>query len=360
MAIYSKGADQVALRAAGQRLDTMARELDAVRWETDHAVQRIRAAWRGADLERFHTQWSSAQSSLSDAATRVSAMGQTLTRNADQQTAASSGNGTGIPLPGAAGIPLFGPLSRNHPVNPDSPAGMGPSKPIGKVPMDDADMQYNDVKQGQLGDCWLASTLAVVGKNDPQFIRDHIKYDASANTYTVTLYDGRGNSVNITVDATAPAGAMRNPDESFNWMTVYEKAFASYAGSYAELDGGHPYDAMRIMTGRQAEAQNDMPLSTIEEGLKNGKVYVANSENGSTWWPFDSEVDKPQVVGNHSYIVDTVEMRDGERKIHLINPWGGSGHVAGDPNLKLGDLWLTEQEFRDNFGRTDTIQGKRP
>ena len=50
------------------------------------------------------------------------------------------------------------------------------------------------------------------------------------------------------------------------------------------------------------------------------------------------------IVPNHAYVVTEVKEVDGELKIHVVNPWGPGG--SGD---KVGDVWLTEQEYRENF-----------
>ena len=58
--------------------------------------------------------------------------------------------------------------------------------------------------------------------------------------------------------------------------------------------------------------------------------------------------DRVRIVPNHAYVVTEVKEVDGELKIHVVNPWGPGGGML-DGEQKVGDLWLTEQEYKENF-----------
>jgi|GEM_PF-6878594 len=48
--------------------------------------------------------------------------------------------------------------------------------------------QPEDIAQGQVGDCYLLSSLGALAARQPQAIQNAIHYNASDKTYTVTLY----------------------------------------------------------------------------------------------------------------------------------------------------------------------------
>lgn len=370
MAIFAKGADPEALEAAAVRLARYARECDGIRSEAGAAVHGLTGQWRGGDVQRLLDRWPSTSSRLEQCGTTLDGLVDALRRNARAQTVASSGG------PGGGGA-THGPTGRGPGGgsdggqggvggNPDNPTGdddLGDYTPLdGPVPLDDAEFAMDRIRQGQIGDCWLLAALGSVGSNDPQWIRDHLRYDAEAGTYTVTLYDD-GKPVEVTVDASTIAqGEKDSADGDANWVSVYEKAVASYrGGKYDDIDGGWPDDAMRLITGRDTEKHDDMSLDDIRDGLANGHVYSAATENHDTWWPFDDEVDDNRVVPNHAYMVDRVEEHDGQQMIHLVNPWGpDGGHMSGDENFKWGDLWLTQEQYHESFADTSGVQGRKP
>ncbi|MEP6798548.1 MAG: C2 family cysteine protease [Lapillicoccus sp.] len=360
MAIFSKGADPEALHQSATRLGAYARECEAVRAAAGQAVGLLHGQWGGGDLDQLIGRWPSTEHQLTACSTHLTTLAEVLHRNARmQQTTSANGlGGTGglDPTGGGGGGGGLG----DHPVNPSGDADTGGYEPLpGPVPTDDGQFDPRTIHQGQIGDCWLLAALGVIGANDPQFIRDHMSYDATTNTYTVTLYDD-GQPVQVTVDASTVQRGEKGDSSQANWASIYEKAVASYSGgSYGDIDGGWPDDAMELITGRNTEHHDDMSLDDIRNGIADGKVYAVGSENGDTWNPFDDEIDDNRVVPNHAYMVDKVELHDGQQMIHLINPWGPDGGMAhDDPNFKWGDLWLTQEEYNKSFADTYGMQGK--
>jgi hypothetical protein len=72
------------------------------------------------------------------------------------------------------------------------------------------------------------------------------------------------------------------------------------------------------------------------------------TEDDDAFWFWEDEVDDSRIVPNHAYVVTEVKEVDGELKIHVVNPWGPGGGML-DGEQKVGDLWLTEQEYKENF-----------
>ncbi len=131
----------------------------------------------------------------------------------------------------------------------------------------------NDIKQGQLGDCWFLSTLAALTEF-PKLIKDLFLDDfvrgvvteqgrkagySPIGLYHLRFYKG-GLKTNIRVDdyfpclpgpkivdRYGPIFSKSNGDEL--WVLLAEKAFAKVHGSYEALDAGEPHEAMMDLTG---------------------------------------------------------------------------------------------------------------
>lgn len=360
MAIFSKGADPEALEQSASRLAGYARDCESVATVAGQAVHTLKGQWGGGDLAHLLGRWPAVEHQLTSCSADLGALAEALRRNARLQGKASSGGSTTPTAPNPTGGGGSGGGLGDHPTNPEGNDDTGGYTPLpAPVPTTDPDFDPTTIHQGQIGDCWLLSALGVIGTNDPDFIRTHMIYDPSTHSYNVTLYDD-GDPVTVNVDASTVANGEKGDGAQANWVSIYEKAMASYSGgSYDDIEGGWPDDAMEMITGRDTDSDDDMSLNDIRQGITDGKVYAVGTENGDTWNPFDDEVDDNRVVPNHAYMVDKVEEHDGQQMIHLINPWGpDGGHEADDPNFKWGDLWLTEDQYHDSFADTYGMQGK--
>lgn len=244
----------------------------------------------------------------------------------------------------------------------DDPTGMGAYSPLtGPVALDDGAFDMSDLRQGQIGDCWFISSAGAVGAHDPGWIRDHIHYNPDGS-YTVTLYDQDGDPVDVRVEASVINDGVRgSADGQPSWVSVYEKAAAAYmGGDYDDIDADSIERGLHMVTGRDVDSHGDMNLDDIRRGIDDGRVHVVSTEDDSDSWinPFDTAIDDDNVVPNHAYMVDTVEDHDGdgELDIHLVNPWGpGGGDYDG--HHRDGDLWLTQDEFDENFDTTYSVAG---
>ena len=87
------------------------------------------------------------------------------------------------------------------------------------------------------------------------------------------------------------------------------------------------------------------------------KPVAVGTETAPTWWPFDDQIDDNRSGPNHAYIVDDVREIDGELKIHVLNPWGPDGGNY-DGEHRVGDIWLTEKEYKENFDSVYSVPGK--
>ena len=241
----------------------------------------------------------------------------------------------------------------------DDPTGKGDHDPLdGPVDLSDDAFDLSQIEQGQIGDCWFLASAAAVGANDPDFIRDHIQHNPDGS-YTVTLYED-GEPVDVRVDASTIDEGVTGPDGEPTWLSIYEKAAASHmGGDYDDIDSDQISRGLEMITGRDTDSDGDRGLDDIRDDLDDGRTLVVSTESDSEsgWNPFDTAVDDDNVVPNHAYVIESVEERDGETIVRLVNPWGADGGTGSDGHFKDGVLELTEDEFHENFDTTTSIPG---
>ena len=239
----------------------------------------------------------------------------------------------------------------------DDPTGQGEHFGLdGPVDLSDDAFDLSQVVQGRIGDCWFLASAAAVAANDPDFIRDHIQYNPDGS-YTVTLYED-GEPVDVRVEASTITDGVTGPDDEPTWLSIYEKAAASHlGGDYHDIDSDQISRGLEMITGRDTDSDGDRGLDDIRDDLDDGRTLVVSTESDSDsrWNPFDTAVDDDNVVPNHAYVIESVEERDGETIVRLVNPWGAEGGTGGDGNFKDGVLELTEDEFHENFDTTTSI-----
>lgn len=225
----------------------------------------------------------------------------------------------------------------------------------GPVPLDDSQFGMDTVYQRGIGDCWFLSSAGVIGSADPDWIRQHLVENPDGS-YDVTLYQD-GKPVVVHVSGDIPTGAVTGPEGRPSWMTIYEKAAAQeMGGHYSDIESDDPAKGLAMITGRDTHSESSPSLDSVKQGLADGKVYVAGSNHPRTWNPFDHDVKDHDVVPNHAYMVDQVAMHNGQEMIHLKNPWGPDGGVDADDHKPYpGDVWLTQDQFNDNFHHVSSV-----
>jgi len=162
----------------------------------------------------------------------------------------------------------------------------------------------NDIRQGDLGDCWLMAAMAkladypdrVKGLFSSQKVSESGKYD-------ISLFDIQTMKwTTITIDDLIPCNMKNgvpeplfaNPDGEEIWALLLEKAFAKFCGTYGALSGGMPSFAFQAMTGqivtmafkRQENGIWHRRVMSREEQVKQG---ARNPRNAYWTWMNDDE-----------------------------------------------------------------------
>ncbi|XP_047318032.1 calpain-type cysteine protease DEK1-like isoform X2 [Impatiens glandulifera] len=238
----------------------------------------------------------------------------------------------------------------------------------------------SDVCQGQLGNCWFLSAVAVLTEDSrvsdviitPQYNDEGI--------YTVRFCI-QGEWVPVVVDDWIPCESPGKPAFATSkkgndlWVSLLEKAYAKLHGSYEALEGGLVQDALVDLTGGAGE-EIDMRTSQAQIDLASGRLWAqllrfkqdgfllgAGSPSGS-----DVHVFSSGIVQGHAYSLLQVREVDGHKLVQVRNPWANEvewngpwsdsssdwtdrmRHKLKHVSLsKEGIFWMSWQDFQIHF-----------
>jgi hypothetical protein len=191
-----------------------------------------------------------------------------------------------------------------------------------------------DINQGQLGDCFLLSSIGEIVLQQPTAISNMIHTNTNG-IETVTLYEAANGrlpgfgttsykAVTETVTNVFPSNSVNNGatqdvanGQKEIWPQVLEKAVATLDGGYGAIaNGGNPVIAMEELTGHAATYMSpaSLTLATLQSFVKAGDLVVMDTlpsgglPNG--------------LFNDHAYMFDGVTGSGASAVVHLLNPWG--------------------------------------
>lgn len=188
----------------------------------------------------------------------------------------------------------------------------------------------SDMKQGQVGDCYLIASLGALADKFNSAITTMFK-DNMDGTWGVRFYKLDGTRYTedwVTVDRYLPVNSVgRSVFQSFGgvasdsrnelWMALAEKGYAQWAGgnSWQNMNGGWPYVALSQVTG--SPTSNTFDMNTVETRmlpavLRGDPVVIYRYMNAAH-------------TQAHAYYVKYYT----NGMFYLQNPWG-YGDVAMD------------------------------
>jgi hypothetical protein len=245
---------------------------------------------------------------------------------------------------------------------------------------DSADIDANDIGQGELSDCYFMASIAAVAETHPEAIRNLI-HDNGDGTYNVTLYvnGDRLNPANprvITVTPDMPVGADgrlqygrtgRSADEVELWVLLIEKAYAQLRGGYGALDtGGTVREGMFALTGRRTNEYQIRNLSEerlieiISEAKLNAWPITAGTSAASDASRRTREMrnrEEYQILNWHMYRISNIHT-EGETTLDLMNPWGRANvYRMPIPDFKIAFTHMSV--LRDYDGTAPTRRTTR-
>jgi len=197
----------------------------------------------------------------------------------------------------------------------------------------------DDVRQGQIGDCFYLSTLGATANVKPDTIRN-METDLGDGTYAVRFKSGStykyyrvDNDLAVfSKTSTTPAYAALGQDDAM-WVAIAEKAytfFRSNKGTYTSINGGWMGEVFTALgmsnqqsLWKQDATNGDDYLDWVQQQLDAGYTVtmgVINPPPGSI-----------NLISGHAYTVVRVQDNgDGTRSLVVRNPWGIDGYRTDD------------------------------
>lgn len=191
-----------------------------------------------------------------------------------------------------------------------------------------------DLHQGQIGDCFLISSIGELALTKSVDISNMIHTNADG-TETVTLYGDRTGhaigwgttalkAVSVTVSNVFPNYAVDNGATQDVvggvkeiWPAVLEKAVATLDGGYGSIaNGGSPVLAMETLTGRAATFMSPakLTLAVLQSDIAaNDMITFDTFAKGGL---------PNNLVGGHAYMFEKLVVTNGVAAVQLGNPWG--------------------------------------
>ncbi|KAG0238145.1 hypothetical protein BGW42_007136 [Actinomortierella wolfii] len=191
----------------------------------------------------------------------------------------------------------------------------------------------DDIKQGSVGNCWHIAALAVVA-NIPGLLEQLcVKRNEEVGVYGFIFFRD-GDWISTVVDdqlfymvdtltnkTSLVYGKCYSPRET--WLPLLEKAYAKIHGDYESLEGGFTGDGIEDLTGGVSSLIFtadilDKDRFWREEMLQVNKTILM----GCSIDYVDGTQPRTGLVPHHAYSVLGTAEYNGERLVHLRNPWG--------------------------------------
>ncbi len=221
-------------------------------------------------------------------------------------------------------------------------------------------VSYQDIKQGQINDCFLMVGLAATAIHSPSTI-EKMFVDNGDNTFTVRFYQNQTADY-VTVDRYVPTnssgsfvyaskGSLYNNPSNELWVALAEKAYAQLnqsgwiyqnnTNSYSGINnGGYVSDALTHITGHKTSLGNLLNFDSIVNAINSSEWIGLGTKSSPT---------NSNIVAGHAYAL--VAYNSGNQKFTLFNPWETSTS-SSKPRI----LELTWNEIKSNFSYWDATK----
>jgi len=184
-----------------------------------------------------------------------------------------------------------------------------------------ADVAPCDVDQGQLGDCWLLSSMASLAEH-PDAVKGIFQQQTISDDgrYTLQLYNQDLSGAQIDVDESIPcddsgAPLFSRPFNNEMWSLLLEKAMAKLFGDYSSLDGNWMSVAFKAFTGANAAEYGTQDTDDLFQ-------FLYQSDQKNHLMAAGTQQDWNGLVGGHAYSLLQVVSIDNFQLLMMRNPWG--------------------------------------
>jgi Ca2+-binding RTX toxin-like protein len=207
--------------------------------------------------------------------------------------------------------------------------------------------QYDDIRQGALGDCYYLAVLASMSDTDPNLISQAIT-ELGDGTYAVRFYRG-GAEVYLRLDADMPSAYAKLTPDGETWVMLMEKAYAFFrygSNCYSSIEGGWMSTVVGELTGASSQTQWTGGSATSLASYIGTNLAAGHSITLGSY----STAASP-VVGGHAYMVKSIEGVGDAAYVTVYNPWGVDGR-SYDSNYNDGLLRLSIAKIQECFSAT--------
>jgi calpain-15 len=200
----------------------------------------------------------------------------------------------------------------------------------------------DDIRQGEIGDCYLLGALGVLA-TQPKLVRNLITPQRLSpnGIYQIKLFiSGKWETIIIDdflpVDKRGKVIFARSESIQENWVSLIEKAYAKYKGSYKSMENGSMREAMEQLTGgygdiidlvndsrypqNKTKRRNEIFKDLLK--WKNNFALMATSTEFDLDFSGTPTPNKLGIVPCHAYSILNVQEAEGNQLIKLRNPWG--------------------------------------
>lgn len=190
----------------------------------------------------------------------------------------------------------------------------------------------NDIKQGELGDCYFLSSLSVIAENPERIKKMFLVTEPNDQcVYAIQMYKN-GEKVTVVLDdyivtkQGRPAFSKSNGPEI--WVLLLEKAWAKIHGSFHRIVSGQSHLTMRDLSGAPGYEYIIAEHDDIFDIIKNADEMNYCMAIGCGKKDSDKEaLKKLGLVTEHSYGIIAAAVVTGSDGVEvnickLRNPWG--------------------------------------
>lgn len=290
------------------------------------------------------------------------------TNNTDFRTEAGTVEAPGNNSGGTGGVDLPDPKLHKDELNADGTPKFSTKRYTGPLFKDG--VKAGDVKQGQIGNCYLPAAVAALAHSHPDVLQNMIK-DNGNGTYTVTFKEkdwrsGGFKDKPVTVDGDLYSRTWGGPlygssagetgEKTMEmWWPVFEKAYAQWKGSYDAIgNGGVASEVFEEVLGRDSndlylrwDNNQDRVWNRVKSSVDAGLPVAAGTYGKDE----AARYTNTGVYANHAYSIVGYEEKNGVKYLKMRNPWGESEPFPGDGkndgffSLKLDDFMKLYQSL---------------
>lgn len=191
----------------------------------------------------------------------------------------------------------------------------------------------DDIQQGSVGDCWFVASLAVIS-NIPGLLEQLcVKRNEEVGVYGFIFFKD-GDWVSTVVDdqvlykidklsGRRELYFSKCHEERESWLPLMEKAYAKIHGDYESLHGGFTAEGIEDLTGGIASMMFTSDILDRDRFWEEEMKEVNKHTLMGCSIGFEEEnPEKHGIQSGHAYSVLNVAEYQGERLVHVRNPWG--------------------------------------